>query len=162
MANTFYSTSHLGGNLNKTSTTAEFKLGHTVTSQDGVVFMYVQASEVIAQYDAVAVDESFAAIKLTTAAADDNHTIAFAQVAFAADAYGWVALKGSGDNFKVNVLSSCAADVPLYTTGTAGKLDDSSTSQVEIRGVTIVSANAGSTAAVAAIANYPTADITDV
>jgi hypothetical protein len=38
----------------------------------------------------------------------------------------------------VNALSTCSAAVALYTSGTAGSVDDTSTSQVKIGGLVIL------------------------
>ena len=156
MANTFYPVGgKLGVDLENPTTTLDHNLGDCVSGNDATEWVYVQANGAIAQYDAVAIDETYQAIALTKAAVDDGHMVAFAQSAFADNEYGWVALKGAGSNFKVNVLASCAADVVLYSTATAGKLDDISTSQTKIDGVVITATDGGSGSAIAAIATYP-------
>lgn len=98
--------------------------------------IYAQAGEAIAQYDAVAIDEDGQAMKLTKALADAGHTIAIAQVGLADNEYAWFLTDGVGE---VNVLISCAPDVALYTSGTAGKLDDTSSSQTKVVGIKITS-----------------------
>ena len=143
--------------LTATPTTIEYKLGTTATGTDTTKWVYVQASGAITQYDAVGIDENFQAAALTKAIADAGHQIGFAQVAFADNDYGWVALEGT--NMSVRVAASCAADVSLYTTGTAGVLDDTSASQTKISGAVLVAA--GTSAAVSArevIATRPFAD----
>lgn len=142
----------IGVNLGATSTAPEFKLGSIIDGDAGSKWIYVKAGGTIAQYDYVTIDEDFTASAGTKAAVDAGHTPGFAQVAFAANEYGWVALEGRGE-LKVNVLAACAADAPLYTSATAGKLDDDSTSQTKIPGTVIVVANGGSTAAVEFIAS---------
>ena len=146
----------IGVNLGATpSTTSEFTLGASHTGTDGTKWLYVKSAGAISQYDYVTVDEDMVATQGAKAGVDDGHIVAFAQVAFsAADEYGWVALAGTG--ISTNVLGSCAADVALYTSGTAGALDDSSTSQTKIDGVVLVTANASSTAQSGEIiATYP-------
>jgi hypothetical protein len=130
----------LGVNITDTPTTntSQHALGTCVTGVDGTEFVYVLAGGAITQYDAVGIDEDFSATALTKAAADDGHNIGFAQVAFTSGDYGWVAKKGT--NISVRLAASCAADVPLYTTATAGVLDDASTSQTKIDGVVAVAA----------------------
>jgi acetylglutamate kinase len=115
-------------------------LGVKVSTEDAGTFMYVHASGAITQYDAVGIDENYEAAALTKAIADDGHMIGFAQVAFDDNDYGWVCVNGS--NINVRVAASCAADVSLYTTSTAGVLDDTSASQTKIQGITAVAANA--------------------
>lgn len=132
---------------------AEFPLGTIVNATDGQMYMYVQAAEAITQYDAVAVNENYQMSQLTKTEADDGWMIGFAQIAFADNDLGWVAIKGP--NLQVRVLTSCLADVAIYTSGTAGVLDDSSTSQTKIDGVVMVSTNAnGSTVAKEAIVTW--------
>lgn len=124
--------------LTATPTTPTQPLGTRVIATDNQEYVYVQASGAITQYDAVGIDENYQAAALTKAIADDGHTIGFAQVAFADNDYGFVATKGS--NIEVRVAINCAADVALYTTGTAGVLDDASTSQTKIDGIVAVAA----------------------
>jgi hypothetical protein len=62
--------------------------------------------------------------------------------------WGWVQTRG---NMTVQVLSTASASSFLYTTATAGALDDTATSQVKISGVTL-NANATTSGAYAAFA----------
>lgn len=137
---------------------AEFALGTTTPATDGQEYMYVQAGEAISQYDCVAIDENYQAVKMTKALADAGHRPGFAQVAFSDNDLGWVAVQGS--NISVNVLASCAADVQLYTTGTAGSLDDTSGSQTAIRGVVLVTAATTTASTRECIAVNPSATAT--
>lgn len=130
----------------------EFEVGKCVTAQDGQKYMYVHASGAIAQYDVVGISETFEAAPLTKAMADDGWMIGAAQVALADNDFGWVAVQGV---VEVNVLASCAPDVALYTTGTAGKLDDNSTSQTKIDGIVQVDAAVTSATNTTAILTYP-------
>jgi hypothetical protein len=114
----------------------EFVLGTRHTAADGGEYMYVHASGAIAQYDAVGIDEDFEAAPITKAMADDGWFVGFAQVAIADNSFGWVATKGS--NIQCKLLINCAADSVLYTSATAGSLDDTSTSQTKIDGVVSV------------------------
>lgn len=140
----FVTDGKIGIDLTDTPTTPEQTLGTVVRATDGQEFTYVQASGAISQYDFVGIDENFQAAALTKAIADDGHAIGVAQVAFADNDYGWIATKGH--NLTGAVLGSCAADVALYTSATAGALDDTSASQTKIDGVVAVAAN-GTTAA---------------
>ena len=143
----------IGGGDVTTEEDRIFGLGDSATGKDGTKWMYVTASAAIAQYDVVGVDENFAAAPLTKAMADDGWFIGFAQDAFASGASGFVACNGS--NIQANVLANCAADAALYTTATAGSLDDESTNQTKISGVTAVTAVGGSAGNVEVIANNP-------
>lgn len=138
---------------------AKFRLGQTVLGSDGSRWVYVQAGEAITQYMTVAIDEDFQAKKITKTLADAGHQVGFAQVAFADNDFGWVCVHGPG-NITVRVLASCAADVQLYTSGTAGILDDTSASQNLVRGVVLVVAASATVSNREAIAVYPNATAT--
>lgn len=139
---------------------APFTLGTRVTATDGSEWVFVQAGAAITQYSWLSIDENFQAVMGTKALADAGHQVGFAQVAFDDNDFGWVAVNAPG-NVTVRVLGSCAADVQLYTSGTAGALDDTAASQTLIRGVVIVSANSTTAASTKeAIAVYPSATAT--
>lgn len=144
----------IGIDLTATPTTAEQTLGTRKTATDGQEYIYIQASGAITQYDCVGIDENYQCAAITKTIVDDGWMIGFAQVAFDDNDYGWVAIKGS--NMSVRVRASCAADVALYTTASAGVLDDTSASQTKIEGIVLVAA--GTSAAVSArelIATFP-------
>ncbi len=150
----------IGASLAKTSTTAEHNLGQNIRATDNSIWVYVQANGAITQYDAVGIDENFQAAALTKTMADSGHGVGFAQVAFADNEYGWVASHAPG-NVSVRCAASCAADVNLYTTATAGVLDDTSASQTLLRGVVLVAAGtSGGVSARECIAAYPTGTAT--
>jgi hypothetical protein len=145
----------IGVDDSSTSTTALFALGERVKATDGQEYVYVQADGAITRYNYVCIDENFQAVKGTKALVDVGHQIGFAQIAFADNAYGWVAVKGS--NLNALLAASCLPDVALYTTSTAGVLDDASTSQTKIDGiVAITTAGACSTNTVEVLATWPT------
>lgn len=155
MANTYVPTSGLAGVavLETPSTTQKFALGTQVQCA-GTTFHYVKSGEAISQYMAVAIDEDWLAKKVTLALADADHKFGAAQVAFSAsNYYGWVATQGS--NFSVLVRASCAADAALFTTSSAGVLDDATTSGVLTGIVVVTSATSSGTQAEEALANFP-------
>ncbi|OSM03955.1 hypothetical protein [Magnetofaba australis] len=147
----------LGVDLSHSHDSAMFALGTQVQGSQGTVWTYIKASAAIAQYDAVGIDADFTAAPLTKAMADANYGVGFAQIAIAADAYAWVARSGAG--ILVTALANCAKEVPLYTSATAGSVDDDATSQTQILGLTLTADNGGSAAAVAAIAHHPRAAV---
>lgn len=153
----------VGANFTLTSTTQKFPLGTKGEAVGGQPFVYVKASEAITQYMAVTIDEDGLALKETKAALDDGHQVGFAQVGFSSGDYGWVAQgpalttsTNGTDTVKVLVATLCAADVALYSSATAGILDDASTSQTKVEGAVITATNALTVAAaVEAILTYP-------
>lgn len=139
---TFATSGMLGVDVTATPTAADFDLGTAIIGTDGTKWVYVQASGAITQYDAVAIDENYQAAALTKALADAGHAVGFAQVAFADNDYGWVAVEGS--NISVRVAVACQPDVALYTTATAGVLDDTSASQTKLTGAVVVASGSAS------------------
>jgi hypothetical protein len=85
-------------------------------------------------------------------------SIVIPQFAMAADEYAWAPagpffLKwDDSSNYVVNALTLCALNVVLYTTGTPGAVDDTSSSQSQIQGLYLLSTVGGSTAATACMA----------
>ena len=123
-----------------------FSVGDTHDDQRGKRYIFVQASSAIAQFDAVWVKSDHEAIPVTLAIAQTSGRFAVAPVAIAQDEYGWVQCQGA---CTVSVLASCAANAQLFTSGTAGALDDAtlSHSQVAVNGIVLQSAEAASNAA---------------
>jgi hypothetical protein len=138
---------------------APMALGTIIEATDGSRWMFVQAAEIITQYMAVGIDENCQATKLTTTNAAAGYGVGFAQVTFADNDFGWVCVHASG-NINVLVKASCAADVQLYTTSTAGVLDDTSAGVTLIRGVVIVTAATTTQSTREAIAIYPNSTAT--
>lgn len=122
-----------------------FAVGDTYTDHDGKEYVFVQASSAIAQYDAVWVKAAHESIPVTLAASQGPGKFGVAPVAIALDSYGWVQTEGA---CIVSVLASCAADVTLFTSGTAGALNDAtlSVSQNIVNGIVLLSAEAASVA----------------
>lgn len=135
------------------------QLGTLVDANDGSVWMFVKASTTLTQYDCLAIDEDFKANPITAALASAGQTIGWAQAAIAPATapYFWAALQGRA-GLNIRVASSCAADVALYTSATAGVLDDSATAtQALVEGVVIVTTQASTTglAGTEAIITFP-------
>ena len=128
-----------------------FSLGDRYQDSAGNAYVFVSASTSITSYMACAVTSSGWAAPLTTALASANPAVGIAGVnGISSGSWGWVQTRG---NLTVQVLSTCSASSWLYTTATAGSLDDTSTSQVKITGITINSNQAavGSAAAFAGV-----------
>jgi hypothetical protein len=139
---------------------AVYALGQSVTATDGSQWVYVQAGAAITQYSWLSIDENFQAVMGTTALAAAGHAVGFAQVGFADNEFGWVCVHAPG-NIRVRALNSCAADVQLYTSGTAGVLDDTSAGVNLIRGcVLVVAASNTATGNREVIAVYPSGSAT--
>ena len=111
-----------------------FAAGTRTVGSDETEWIYCVAEEAITQYNAVGVDLSDgSAGKLTKAMADAGRQIAFCQVSGVdSGEYFWAQTKGQGT---ITLKNSCLPNVPLYTTASAGMLDDTSASQTRVYGV---------------------------
>ncbi len=130
MANTNYTTSGtIGSKLDSTRSITEGAnrgLGETAMTNNGGMAMYVKCSTTaITQYDCVHINDTFRAQPITSALALTGGKAGFAQVAFATSDFGWVLLTGKP---RVRVAASTLPNVPLYTSDTAGVLDDATAS----------------------------------
>lgn len=126
-----------------------FDVGQLAQATDGGLWVYVLALENLAQYDAVAIDENFVASQATDTEADDSWKFGVsAAVAIPAASYGWVQVRGPTTVF---VTGSCAPDVPLFVSATAGAITDNTTVGTRIKGIVTTTTNSVTTkAAVAA------------
>jgi len=117
--------------------------GTRVNTTNNGVYVFARAESTINQFDAV-IMSTYAdsasstpvlrAVPVTTtnAAALGYNMVGFAQTAIASSYYGWIGINGI---LQVNLLVACQPKVPLYTTGTAGKLDDATVSSGYIQGI---------------------------
>ncbi len=89
-----------------------FQVGTHANGTDGTEYTFVKATTAVAQYCAVAISTTSQVVPLTLAAVQQLTDYGFAQVAIAASAYGWVAIRGQG----IGVLArlSSLANVPVY------------------------------------------------
>lgn len=134
----------VGADFDNPTADQKFALGTSTMGPDGTEWVYVQANGALSQYYAAGIDENFQCAPLSNTTAAGSPKPAFPQVAFADDEYGWVPVRGS--NISVKTRASCAADVLLYTTASAGRLDDTvGGSGIAVEGVVLVTAASAST-----------------
>lgn len=135
---------------------AQMQLGTMVDGNDGSTWIYAQANGAVTAFSYVCISNAFQAAAGTKALVDQGMTIGIAQNAFADDDFGWFLIKGTGAQYKVNVLISCTASVMLSTTATAGFLDDTAATatQTTILGLQLQS-SATASGGYAMIANFP-------
>lgn len=142
----------IGVNLTRVDTTAQFPVGTIVNLSDGGQAMYVQSTtSALSTYSAVSIDADGLATQLTTTNAATSPRIGFAQVSIATGAFGWVHLGGKPI---VNLAAQCEDGVPLFTTATAGVLDDATVSAGYVAGLISVTTISNATA-VTCVAQYP-------
>ncbi|WP_431321672.1 hypothetical protein [Rhizobium sp. YTU87027] len=158
-------TALVGARLNDTYSAATlaasgkgFGLGDRYVNNLGNEFVFVQAASAIAQYDTVFFTAAYAASSLGTANDARGNLCGVAPVAFAANEYGWVQVKGPTT---MNVKASCAANVRLNTTATAGSPDDDGTATtMQIQGMYLTTARGGTDGSAPGILSYPFIDAT--
>lgn len=121
------------GLTDTTAAPAQLREGTIVSTSDGGQAMYVKALSEISTYAAVSIYADNTAQMLTTTTSATTKRVGFAQTSIASGYYGWVQTAG---NVKVNLAANCAPNVPLYTTATAGVLDDTVVSTGLVIGVT--------------------------
>lgn len=121
-----------------------FVPGTRVFGSAGSVWMFVSSAsgltanqwcgitESTVTLSTAAIVPTYAAEALTKSLADQGCIIGVAPTAITATYYGWVQINGPAYG---NLKNSCLPNVPLYTTASAGMLDDTSASQTRIYGV---------------------------
>ena len=90
-------------------------------------------------------------VPLTTTNSAASKAVGFAQVSIASAEYGWVQLGGKP---RVLVAANCQPSVPLFTTATAGVLDDATVTAGLIAGL-VATTSTVTASNVTCIAGYP-------
>jgi hypothetical protein len=145
----------IGANVANPTTTAEFGLGDHLTDHDGKVWIYVQASASIAQYDVVTYDETYFTTVAPVSTSNDarGDKLGVAPVAFSDNEYGWLQIYGPTT---VKVLASCNPNAELTITATGGSLDDATTASLMVAdGIVTTAASVSVAAAQAGVLNFP-------
>jgi hypothetical protein len=146
------STSNLiGVSLGYSDSSPAFNLGTVVNLDDGGQAIYVQAASTVATYSAVSVLVNNTVVPLTTTNSAASKAVGFAQVSIASAEYGWVQLGGKP---RVLVAANCQPSVPLFTTATAGVLDDATVTAGLIAGL-VATTSTVTASNVTCIAGYP-------
>lgn len=114
-------------------TTAQAQLGERAEVK-GAVYQYFKASGAIAQYAACTVSNAMLAAEGTTTTSGAKPTaVCIPQFAVADTEYFWAPVgpfylrEDNVTTFKVKAALNCATSVKLYTTATAGVVDDAAT-----------------------------------
>jgi hypothetical protein len=121
--------------LTSASDTQKHELGLIVHTDCGGVAEYGLALSAISQYAFCAIYEQGSAEMLTTTIGADAGTskkVGCPQASIASAYYGWFMRQGV---FVGRFADDCADQVPLFTTATAGELDDATVSNCLVAGV---------------------------
>lgn len=148
----YVTTPLIGINTSDVGSNPTAKVSTQVTDTNDVTWEYVYYGSGASVGQAVYIAASGTATLLTSTNAALAGEIGFVQTASATGQYGWVAVKGR--NIQMAVLADCDSGVPLWTTDTAGYLDDATNtvSQYQVMGALIIATNSGSASNVAGIA----------
>lgn len=138
---------NVGPNLvSSDGTSRQHKVGDTHNC-GGATYMYILSLSAIAAGDAVIIypDGSAESVDTTKANAEVVADCGIAQFAIGSAEYAWVPigpfeLDWAGNPFYVKAKTLCATDSKLYTTATAGEIDDTVTTL--INGLRLTSTNA--------------------
>lgn len=117
---------------NGVSVPPAFALGTVQPLSDGGHAIYVKALSELSAFAACAVYADGTAQMLTTTIAATCKRVAWAQTSVASGYFAWLQ---AGGTFRGNLATNCDDNVPLYTTATAGVLDDATVSGGLIGGV---------------------------
>ncbi len=155
---TFPTTPTAGVSLTANDSSPAFTVGTVVQTSDGGQAVYVQATSTISQYDACiiintgsATTSGIGCVPVTTTNALTSQRLAFAQTAITSSYYGWV--QTSGNQIRVKALIACQPAVPLFTTSTAGSLDDATVTAGYCLGVVLMSSATSASAPPAVVGN---------
>jgi hypothetical protein len=134
-----------------TDTLAKFTLGTWYIDRLGRHWQYVKGGATLAQYEycKVSTDGNFTITSMTTTTnpSTEPAEVGCVQVSggFTSTKYGWV-FRGGGSHIGL-FAASCVQDVKIYTTATAGVVDDAATTLVNgLKLITTITSAAASPA----------------
>lgn len=144
----------IGVDLTDDSATALFELGtrhYDPNTDKEWVYVQADAGGVTGAGYVVLIDEAYEAdmIDTTNSASGFGQLVAVAPIAVTAEYYFWAQIGGVAS---VRVAASCAANVAINTTATAGQLDDDATAGAEVvDNIVLTTANGGAAGTAAGI-----------
>ena len=136
-----------------------FGLGDRHIDQSGNEYLYVQAGVggITANFVAT-IDEAYNAVMVSTSNDARGDLLGVAPVTIAANSFGWVQVKGVCN---IQVAASCAANVRLNTTATAGQLDDDGTAgSITCDGIFLTTARGAGAGTAPGVLNYAIQGVT--
>lgn len=133
-----------------------FAVGTQITATDGSVWVYVKAGVggVTGRGYSVVFDEDFLAVMLANGTGALGDRVGVPAAPSVSGDYQWVQVSGTCDVLQVS--ASCAANVPLATTTTAGQLDDAVGSPTKnVTGIVLTTAREATAGPAPAVLNFP-------
>lgn len=145
----FQNQSVLGVSLARLDVTPAFAVGTVIRATRGQEWIYCLLPVIASVGQVCYIDPTFTAVLATTTNALYGGRLGVAPAVSATVAYyGWLQTSGVCD--AVQVGASCAANVRLNTTATAGQLDDDGTGGAKVAGSIALSAARAASDGVAA------------
>jgi hypothetical protein len=141
---------------------APLALGQTADGTDGSKWVYCLAGVggVTGLGYVVVMDEAFGAVMMSNSVGGLGDKIGVAPTSAAAGDYIWIQVYGTCDDIRVS--ASCAANVPLASTVTAGEIDDAvATPTKNLTGIILTTARAASAGNAPGLLNYPVVGTTN-
>lgn len=141
---------------------APLALGQIAEGTDGSTWVYVKAGTggVTGLGYVVVIDEDFTALMMSNSVGGLGDKIGVAPVAASLGDYFWAQVYGTCDDIRVS--ASCAANVVLASTTTAGEIDDSVTTPTKnITGITLTTARGGTAGNAPGMLNFPVVGTTN-
>lgn len=145
--------------------TRGYDQGAEVATRNGKAVL-VRAASGISQYDAVVYGPASAAASASVDAFPASTTnlggrsLGVALTSIASGSYGWVHTEIEKEG-RVNVNTAAEPNVPLYTTGTGGVLDDATVTAGQVLGIFVLT-SAASASAPPCIVKNPVAKIDEI
>lgn len=154
-----FSTQLAGSQFGAVDSDQKFALGTRTLASDGSEWIYVKSGAAVTAYDTLWISSAFLASPITAALAITAGDVGFADAVSCSTSgqYFWAMARG---NPTIRLAANCQPAVPLYTTDTAGVLDDAtaSTSHYQVQGVIATTSNSAastSIGAISSVANFP-------
>lgn len=129
-------------------TALRYALGSRVTDKSGNEYIYLLGVASTVAGDAVTYDGAYATTRLV---ANGKGNVAIAMGACVASTYGWYQIKGLATGI---TLTAVTTGMPLYSTATAGQLDDAVVAGDLVAGA-FAYGTGGTNASCTFILNYP-------
>lgn len=140
---------------------APVELGYTADGTDGSKWVYCLAGGAITGLGYVCVmDENFGVVMMSNSVGGLGDKVGVAPAAAASGDYVWIQVYGTCDDIRVS--ASCAANVVLASTVTAGEIDDAvATPTKNLTGIILTTARAASAGNAPGMLNYPVVGTTN-
>lgn len=157
-------TGFVGANVAQTYTATEVQtggvawgLGDRYTAFDGKEYVFCLTTGAVSAARAVLFANDYSGCAHLTASGNNSGgKVGIAVADVASGSYGWFQVYGPAS---IRVAASCVGGAKLYTSATAGVLDDTSASQDEVLGVSLTTTVGGAEATAAGALNYPMVSI---